>query len=152
SFLRRARAEDPSVAECVVVAANFTPVPREGYRVGVPAPGFYRELLNSDSEVYGGSNMGNRGGLPADAIPWQGQPYSLLITPPPARAARHGRWLSGRHQSARPASRPRAPLGRPAPPPPATASRQCSGPRYRRCAPAGTRSARPGSSARGALG
>jgi 1,4-alpha-glucan branching enzyme len=83
SFVRRAKAEDPSVAEFVVVAANFTPVPREGYRVGVPAPGFYRELLNSDSEAYGGSNMGNKGGLPADAIAWQGQPYSLLITLPP---------------------------------------------------------------------
>jgi 1,4-alpha-glucan branching enzyme len=83
SFLRRAKAEDPAVAECVVVAANFTPVPREGYRVGVPAPGFYRELLNSDSDAYGGSNMGNKGGLPADAIPWQGQPYSILITLPP---------------------------------------------------------------------
>ena len=66
-----------------MVIANFTPVPREGYRVGVPAPGFYRELLNSDSEDYCGSNMGNKGGLPADPIPWQGQPYSLLITVPP---------------------------------------------------------------------
>ncbi len=83
SFLRRAKAEDPAVAEFMVVAANFTPVPREGYRVGVPAPGFYRELLNSDSDAYGGSNMGNKGGLPADAIPWQGQPYSILITLPP---------------------------------------------------------------------
>ena len=83
SFLRRAKAEDPASAETVVVAANFTPIPREGYRVGVPAPGFYRELLNSDSEAYGGSNMGNKGGLPADAIPWQGQPNSILITLPP---------------------------------------------------------------------
>ena len=83
SFLRRAKAEDPAAAESIVVAANFTPVPREGYRVGVPAPGFYRELLNSDSNAYGGSNMGNKGGLPADAIPWQGQPYSILITLPP---------------------------------------------------------------------
>jgi len=83
SFLRRAKAEDPAAAEFMVVAANFTPVPREGYRVGVPSPGFYRELLNSDAEAYGGSNMGNKGGLPADAIPWQGQPYSILITLPP---------------------------------------------------------------------
>ena len=49
------RAEDP--ADFVVVLANFTPVPREGYRMGVPAPGFYRELLNGDSTYYGGSNM-----------------------------------------------------------------------------------------------
>ncbi|MCC6189680.1 MAG: alpha amylase C-terminal domain-containing protein, partial [Anaerolineales bacterium] len=59
------------------------PVPRGGYRVGVPAPGFYKELLNSDAAAYGGSNMGNRGGLPADEIPWQGQPCSLLLTLPP---------------------------------------------------------------------
>jgi 1,4-alpha-glucan branching enzyme len=83
TFIRRAKAEDPATAEFIVVAANFTPVPRGGYRVGVPAPGFYRELLNSDSDAYGGSNMGNKGGLPADAIPWQGQPYSILITLPP---------------------------------------------------------------------
>jgi 1,4-alpha-glucan branching enzyme len=83
SFLRRAKADDPAAAEFVLVVANFTPVPRQGYRVGVPAPGFYRELLNSDSEAYGGSNMGNKGGLPADAIPWQGQPYSILMTLPP---------------------------------------------------------------------
>jgi 1,4-alpha-glucan branching enzyme len=83
SFLRRAAAEDPTLAEFVVVVANFTPVPREGYRVGVPAPGFYKELLNSDAAAYGGSNMGNRGGLPADELPWQGQPYSVLLTLPP---------------------------------------------------------------------
>jgi 1,4-alpha-glucan branching enzyme len=83
TFLRRARAADPALAECLVVAANFTPVPREGYRVGVPHPGFYTELLNSDAAAYGGSNLGNQGGLPADEIAWQGQPYSLLITLPP---------------------------------------------------------------------
>jgi 1,4-alpha-glucan branching enzyme len=91
SFLRRGAAPappegqpaDPTQAEFVVVVANFTPVPREGYRVGVPRAGFYKELLNSDSEAYGGSNLGNRGGLPADEIPWQEQPYSLLLTLPP---------------------------------------------------------------------
>ena len=79
SFIRRAK--DP--AEQIVVAANFTPVPRTGYRVGVPAPGFYKEILNSDSDVYGGSNLGNAGGLPAEETPWQGQPYSVLLTIPP---------------------------------------------------------------------
>jgi 1,4-alpha-glucan branching enzyme len=79
SFVRRAR--DPN--DFVVVAANFTPVPREGYRVGVPAPGFYRELLNSDSTYYGGSNMGNIGGLPSEPTPWQGQAHSILMTVPP---------------------------------------------------------------------
>jgi 1,4-alpha-glucan branching enzyme len=83
SFLRRAKAEDQATADFIVVAANFTPVPREGYRVGVPGPGFYREVLNSDADAYGGSNMGNKGGLPADDIPWQGQPCSVLLTLPP---------------------------------------------------------------------
>src|SRR5574341_1070020 len=79
SFIRKARDSN----DFVVVVANFTPVPRGGYRVGVPAPGFYRELLNSDSAHYGGSNLGNAGGLPADEISWQGQPYSILLTLPP---------------------------------------------------------------------
>jgi 1,4-alpha-glucan branching enzyme len=83
SFIRRAKAESQGQAECLVVVANFSPVPREGYRVGAPRAGFYRELLNSDAEAYGGSNMGNRGGLPSDALPWQGQPHSILITVPP---------------------------------------------------------------------
>ena len=79
SFVRRAK--DPN--DFVVVLANFTPVPREGYRVGVPAPGFYRELLNSDSTYYGGGNVGNAGGLPSEPTPWQGQPHSILLTAPP---------------------------------------------------------------------
>jgi 1,4-alpha-glucan branching enzyme len=79
SFLRYAKDK----RECVVVVANFTPVPRMGYRVGAPAPGYYKELLNSDAASYGGSNLGNAGGLPADELPWQGQPYSLLLTIPP---------------------------------------------------------------------
>ncbi len=79
SFIRYAKDK----RECVVVVANFTPVPRTGYRVGAPLPGFYREILNSDAALYGGSNMGNAGGLPADALPWQGQPCSLLLTLPP---------------------------------------------------------------------
>ena len=79
SFVRRAR--DPN--DFVVCVANFTPVPHEGYRVGVPAPGFYRELLNSDSIHYGGSNMGNSGGLPSEPTPWQGQAHSILMTVPP---------------------------------------------------------------------
>jgi 1,4-alpha-glucan branching enzyme len=79
SFIRRAR--DPN--DFIVLVANFTPVPREGYRVGVPAPGFYRELLNSDSTCYGGSNMGNLGGVPSEPTPWQGQAHSIMITVPP---------------------------------------------------------------------
>ena len=79
SFVRRAK--DPS--DFILVVANFTPVPREGYRVGVPADGFYRELLNSDSSYFGGGNMGNAGGIPAEPVPWQGQANSIMMTVPP---------------------------------------------------------------------
>ena len=79
SFLRRA--SDPR--DVVVVVANFTPVPRHGYRIGVPEPGSYRELLNSDSSCYGGSGTGNAGGLPSEQTPWQGRPHSMVITVPP---------------------------------------------------------------------
>jgi 1,4-alpha-glucan branching enzyme len=79
AYLRRAK--DPS--DHLVVVCNFTPVPREGYRVGVPESCYYAEVLNSDSEVYWGSNVGNRGGLLSDPIPWQGQPCSLNLTLPP---------------------------------------------------------------------
>ena len=79
SFVRRARdAED-----FVLVVCNFTPVPRHGYRVGVPRPGYYRELLNSDAGEYGGSNLGNAGGAWAEPTPWQGQPHLLVLTLPP---------------------------------------------------------------------
>jgi 1,4-alpha-glucan branching enzyme len=79
SFVRRA--EDP--AHFVLVICNFTPVPRAGYRVGTPAPGYYREILNTDAAVYGGSNVGNEGGVWSEAHPWQGQPHSLVVTLPP---------------------------------------------------------------------
>ena len=69
--------------QTLVVALNFTPVPRYRYRIGVPAPGRYRELLNSDSTYYGGSNIGNGGWLQAEPLPWMGRPYSLEITLPP---------------------------------------------------------------------
>jgi 1,4-alpha-glucan branching enzyme len=62
---------------------NFTPVPRHGYRVGVPVSGFYREALNSDSALYGGSNVGNGGGVQSETRPWHGQPHSVLLTLPP---------------------------------------------------------------------
>ena len=56
---------------------NFTPVPREQYRLGVPAAGYYAELLNSDSSVYGGSNVGNGGGVHSEPIPSHGFEQSL---------------------------------------------------------------------------
>ena len=67
----------------VVVIANFTPVPRVGYRVGLPKLGLYRELLNSDAAEYGGGGVGNPGGVTAEEISWQGQPYSAALLLPP---------------------------------------------------------------------
>ncbi|MDZ7754598.1 MAG: 1,4-alpha-glucan branching protein GlgB [Gammaproteobacteria bacterium] len=69
-----------------VVVLNFTPVPRQGYRIGVPVPGVYHEVLNSDSRYYGGSDVGNGGDLVAEETPWMGRPYSLNITLPPLGA------------------------------------------------------------------
>ncbi len=62
---------------------NATPVFRDGYRVGVAEPGMYRELLNTDSVIYAGSNVGNGAGLEAQPTPWHGQPWSIVITLPP---------------------------------------------------------------------
>jgi 1,4-alpha-glucan branching enzyme len=70
----------------MVVLLNFTPVPRHGYRIGVPEPGFYRELLNTDAAIYGGSNVGNAGGVEADAEGWGAFPCSLSLTVPPLGA------------------------------------------------------------------
>lgn len=68
--------------EFVIVALNFTPVPRQGYRIGVPRPGVYREVFNSDSEYYRGGNVGN-GELHAENAPWMGRQYSFSIVIPP---------------------------------------------------------------------
>jgi 1,4-alpha-glucan branching enzyme len=65
---------------------NFTPVPRSDYRLGVPKPGYWREALNSDSEIYGGSGWGNQGGAEAEEVPWHGRPYSVKVTLPPLAA------------------------------------------------------------------
>ena len=70
-------------ASLAVVAANFTPVPRSNYRIGVPRAGFYREILNTDAAVYGGTNMGNLGGIEAEATPSHGEAYSIVLTLPP---------------------------------------------------------------------
>ena len=75
----REEAGDPPI----VVIANFTPVPRHNYRVGLPRPGAYQEILNSDAEQYGGSGVGNPELLEAEEFPWQGQPYSAPLTLPP---------------------------------------------------------------------
>jgi 1,4-alpha-glucan branching enzyme len=67
----------------VMVACNFTPVPRRGYRVGVPKEGYWREVLNSNAAIYGGTDEGNMGGCHTDAIPTHGQNHSLLLDIPP---------------------------------------------------------------------
>jgi 1,4-alpha-glucan branching enzyme len=79
SFTRNARSAD----EFVVVVSNLTPIPRYNYRVGVSKPGYYREILNSDSAHYGGSNLGNDGGRMTDDVPWHGHGQSLSLTLPP---------------------------------------------------------------------
>jgi 1,4-alpha-glucan branching enzyme len=79
SFLRRAR--DPE--DFVVVICNFTPVARDNYRVGVPRPAFYREILNTDSQYYEGTDFGNSGGVQAEPIPWGDRQYSIKLRLPP---------------------------------------------------------------------
>jgi 1,4-alpha-glucan branching enzyme len=79
SFVRRAKNPD----DYTVVVVNFTPVPRIDYRIGVPDGGRYRELLNSDSSRYAGSNMGNSGGANAEHRPMHGFDYSMSVTVPP---------------------------------------------------------------------
>ena len=70
----------------IVVVCNFTPLPREGFRLGVPRGGYWRELLNSDAQEYGGSGMGNLGGVQASDQPSHGRPYSVKLTLPPLSA------------------------------------------------------------------
>ena len=79
SFIRRAK--DPD--DFLVFVFNFTPVPRYNYRVGVPKWGFYREILNSDSALYWGSNIGNLGGRHTEPVSWHGRPCSLNLDLPP---------------------------------------------------------------------
>ena len=78
SYVRRARD-----GGFVVVALNFTPVPRKHYRLGVPRAGTYRELFNSDSSYYGGGNLGNGSGIEAKAGSWMSYPASINVTLPP---------------------------------------------------------------------
>ncbi|MEX2089369.1 MAG: alpha amylase C-terminal domain-containing protein, partial [Bacteroidota bacterium] len=79
SFLRKSR----DSRERLVIVCNFTPVPRTGYRIGVPDPGIYREILNSDSSYYGGGNVGNSGEIKAEPVPHHNRQYSLNLSLPP---------------------------------------------------------------------
>lgn len=79
SFMRRDKARKKSV----LVVCNFTPAPRNNYKIGIPLGGFWKEVLNSDAKEYGGSGQGNLGGLESSPLPSQGRFYSLSLTIPP---------------------------------------------------------------------
>jgi 1,4-alpha-glucan branching enzyme len=82
AFVRKSRREGEEVICCL----NFTPVPRQDYRIGVPGPGFYEEVLNSDAHIYGGSGVGNPDGKTAQAVPCHGRNWSISLTLPPLGA------------------------------------------------------------------
>jgi len=69
---------------------NFSGEPYHGYRVGLPQPGMWHELVNTDAAIYGGSNVGNLGGVLAEAVPWHGMPASAELSIPPLGAL----WLT----------------------------------------------------------
>jgi 1,4-alpha-glucan branching enzyme len=73
----------------LVCALNLSPAIRSSYRVGLPRAGKWKELVNTDSSYYGGTDTGNLGGVQAEPLPWHGQPYSAEITLPPLA----GLWL-----------------------------------------------------------
>ena len=82
SFLRRGK----TTGDLIVVGCNFTPIPRHGYRIGVPAGGQWHEVLNSDAPLYGGSGLGNYGGTDAVPMPYEEYSHSLTLTLPPLAA------------------------------------------------------------------
>ncbi len=79
AYCRKNKADD----QLLVVAANFTPAPRDDYRLGVPSAGFYTEILNSDADIYGGGNIGNIGGVYSEEVASHGHDQSISITIPP---------------------------------------------------------------------
>jgi len=80
SYLRR------DGEDVVMVILNFTPIPRHGYRLGVPRSGTYREILNTDSRYYGGSDVGNPNPIQAEEVSWMGRPFSISLSLPPLGA------------------------------------------------------------------
>jgi 1,4-alpha-glucan branching enzyme len=82
SFIRKGK----STGDIILVVCNLTPVFRKGYKIGVPRGGFWKEALNSDAGIYGGSNQGNAGGLEAAPLPSHGRDHSLSLTLPPLAA------------------------------------------------------------------
>jgi 1,4-alpha-glucan branching enzyme len=81
SYLRRDRS-----GGALLAVFNFTPIPRHEYLVGVPEGGYWREVLNSDAEIYGGSGIGNMGGVEASPVPFHGRSHSVALTLPPLAA------------------------------------------------------------------
>jgi 1,4-alpha-glucan branching enzyme len=79
SFLRKSRGAE----EMLLFVSNFTPVPHHNYRIGAPKGGFWKEIMNGDAPLYGGSGQGNMGGVEASPLPVHGRPWSLSITVPP---------------------------------------------------------------------
>ena len=90
SFLRIA----PAAGRQLVCVSNFSPVVRQGYRIGLPKPGQYRQILNTDASRFGGSNVGVFDAVAAEALPWQGQPYSVMLDLPPFSTM----WLEAPHE------------------------------------------------------
>jgi 1,4-alpha-glucan branching enzyme len=90
SFLRRGRSRQ----DAVLVVCNFTPLPRHGFRVGVPAAGRWAEILNSDAPLYGGSGQGNLGGVHSTPVTWHDRQQSLVLTLPPLAVVVF-RWVGG---------------------------------------------------------
>jgi 1,4-alpha-glucan branching enzyme len=79
AFLRKS----PSTGRQVLIVGNFSPVIRNNYRVGVPVGGYYKEILNTDSRNYGGSNFGNNGGVHSEDVSCHGLPKSVVLSLPP---------------------------------------------------------------------
>jgi 1,4-alpha-glucan branching enzyme len=82
SFLRRGKGP----RDVLLAVFNCTPIPRHQYRIGLPFAGRWRELLNSDAESFGGSGMGNLGGVDAEVFPCHGREASIRLTLPPLSA------------------------------------------------------------------
>lgn len=78
SLVRKGR----TTGDMIIVICNFTPVARQNYRAGVPRGGYWREILNSDASLYGGSGWGNAGGVQATPIPLHGRLHSITLTVP----------------------------------------------------------------------
>ncbi len=87
AFARSSKPDDvDGESRVIVFVANLSPVPRPGYRVGLPRSGHWREAINTDSQYYGGTDTGNFGGVEAEPVPWHDQPFSAQVTLPPLAA------------------------------------------------------------------